>query len=825
MALTRLFQWLRLPLMVLLLSTMSVAAMAGPQAEGASSQSSEQPSYAALADLLENEQTRNEMISQLRSISQGETPSSNAAQNADTPAGIPVQEQSLGGRIAEMTQGFAQGVAEDVTNAIAAFRTAGDGEGAGLPWSLWGGILLAFGIAVVSTVAAFYVLRMLVARIYQRINAWVSSQPAPASAPPVEVGEDEDAQQIMDEREQKQAAGALLRRWGAVLGALLIDVVVIVLAGAVGYVVSLFFAGQTGEIGRAESLFINAFVIVEIVKALIRMVFSTRYDALRLFAMSSETASYWNRWLARVVGITGYGLMVAVPMINAMLSPAVGQIVSLLIMIGVYIYAVRVVMKNRKTLRDNLNHRAEESNFAFFGTLMRILGRTWHLFALAYFTVLLVVSQLQPAQALPFMAHATVQTLLAIGIGILLSSLLTIALARRIHLSEGLRERLPQLEARINSYVPKALKGLRILLGIFVVLTVLDAWHAFDLPGWLASDSGAETIGMIVHVAIILFIATLIWTVVASFIEHRLSAASAPSAREQTLLSLFRNAILILIVTMTLLIVLSQIGINIGPLIAGAGVVGLAIGFGAQKLVQDIITGVFIQLENAMNTGDVVGVAGLTGTAEKITIRSVGLRALDGTYHVIPFSSVDTVSNYMRDFAYHVGEYGIAYRENVDDAIHHLHQAFDELRSNPDQAVNIIDDMAVPGVVSLGDSSVNIRIMIKTKPGTQWGVGRAFNRLVKKHFDAAGIEIPYPHTTLYFGQDKNGGAPPANVHVLDEYVVEEGQAGAAGQTPSRKSASTTTVTSDKEARERLEKHEKLPDEDNDEGDGGSDVDR
>ncbi|WP_227875779.1 mechanosensitive ion channel domain-containing protein [Kushneria konosiri] len=822
MALTRLFYWLRLPLMVLLLSTMSVAAMASPQAEGASSQSSEQPSYAALADLLENEQTRNEMISQLRSLAQGEAPSAEKSSDAAAEAGVPAEQQSLGGRIANMTQGFAQGVAEDVTNAIAAFRSAGDGEGAGLPWALWGTILLAFGIAVASTVVAFYVFRALVARIYQRINAWVARRPAPASAPPIEAG-DEEAQQTLDEKEQKQAAGALLKRWSAVLGALLIDVVVILLAGAVGYVISLFFAGEAGEIGRAESLFINAFVIVEIVKALIRMVFSTRYDSLRLFAMSSETASYWNRWLARLVGITGYGLMVAVPMVNAMLSPAVGQILSLLIMIGVYIYAVRVILKNRKTLRDNLNGRADESNFAFFSTLLRILGRVWHLFALAYFTVLLVVSQLQPAEALPFMAHATVQTLLAVGVGILISSLLTIALSRRIHLSEGLRERLPQLEARINSYVPKALRGLRILLGIFVVLTVLDAWKAFDLPGWLTSDSGAETIGMIVHVAIILLIATLIWTVVASFIEHRLSAASAPSAREQTLLSLFRNAILILIVTMTLLIVLSQIGINIGPLIAGAGVVGLAIGFGAQKLVQDIITGVFIQLENAMNTGDVVGVAGLTGTAEKITIRSVGLRSLDGTFHVIPFSSVDTVSNYMRDFAYHVGEYGIAYRENVDDAIHHLHKAFDELRENPEQAVNIIDDMAVPGVVSLGDSAVNIRIMIKTKPGTQWGVGRAFNRLVKKHFDAAGIEIPYPHTTLYFGQDKNGGAPPANVHVLDEYVVEEGQAGAAGQTPSQKSAKT--VSRGEAERSRLKENEKLPDEDNDEGEGDNDVDR
>src|SRR5690606_20081087 len=126
---------------------------------------------------------------------------------------------------------------------------------------------------------------------------------------------------------------------------------------------------------------------------------------------------------------------------------------------------------------------------------------------------------------------------------------------------------------------------------------------------------------------------------------HRLSPVGlrAPSEREKTLLALFRNAALVVIVTLTILVVLSQIGIDIAPLIAGAGVVGLAIGFGAQKLVQDVITGVFIQLENGMNQNDVVEVAGIFGTVEKITIRSVGIRTLDGGFHMIPFSSVDKV--------------------------------------------------------------------------------------------------------------------------------------------------------------------------------------
>ena len=303
-----------------------------------------------------------------------------------------------------------------------------------------------------------------------------------------------------------------------------------------------------------------------------------------------------------------------------------------------------------------------------------------------------------------------------------------------------------------------------------VIMVVLDAWGAFNLAAWYASERGANLVGNLISVAVILIVSLGIWLGLASLIEHKLNPETGhgePSARAKTLLSLFRNALAIAMVTITGMIVLSEIGINIGPLIAGAGVLGLAIGFGAQKLVQDVITGVFIQVENAMNTGDVVTVGGVTGTAERLTIRSVSIRDLDGAYHIVPFSSADTVTNYMREFAYFRTEYGIAYREDIDNAIYHLREAFAELKDDPVAGANILEDITVPGVTALADSSINIRIMIKTKPGTQWGVGRAFNRLVKMHFDRAGIEIPFPHQTLYFGEDRDGKAPPANLRIIE----------------------------------------------------------
>jgi small-conductance mechanosensitive channel len=313
------------------------------------------------------------------------------------------------------------------------------------------------------------------------------------------------------------------------------------------------------------------------------------------------------------------------------------------------------------------------------------------------------------------------------------------------------------------------LRGLHLALMVVVALVVLDAWHAFDLSAWLDSERGRATVAVLVRVGIVLAIAALSWTVLASLIEHRVGARNGHkgSEREKTLLMLFRNAAAITIATMTVLVVLSQIGIDIGPLIAGAGVVGLAIAFGAQKLVQDVITGVFIQLENGMNQNDIVEVAGRFGTVEKITIRSVVIRTLDGGYHLIPFSVIDTVSNHTRDFGYHYAEYNIAHREDVDQAVAELELTFKDLMQDPVLAAEVLADIEIPGVTALNERGFSVRVLIKTTPGNQWMIQRAFNRLMKRRFDAAGIELPYPHTVLHFGRDENGHAQEPDAKAIE----------------------------------------------------------
>lgn len=765
------------------------------------------PSYAALAALLENNQARAQLIKQLRTLAaqdQGHAASDASSASPARATGAraqPASPPAAAGRASlaqKLTTGlerFTDELAGNLAGTAAAASALLHGQARLQDLGKWLPALASLGAAIAAVLIAYLILRIAAARGFARLDSWIMqgekrSADRQASQAP-EAGPAAASSAASAAGAHRHPAG--LRRFASiapgrkllgVLAALVIDIAATVLAALVAYIAVLMLAEHTPGTSKFALQFLTAFVLVEVVKALSRGIFATRYPKLRLLPMSSPTAIYWNQWLTLLIALTGYGLLLVVPVADALFPPAVGRLLGFLIMLYVYVHAVRVIWKNRRAIRAGLVRQAEQSSAAVFGTLIRVLARTWHFIALAYFTALFVVSQTDQQQALSFMARATVQSLAAILLGLLASVAVSSLLARRIRLPDEWRKALPLLEDRLNAYVPALLKSIRLLILVLVALVVLDAWQAFNLMAWAHSDAGHAAIAMVFHVGIILVIAALAWTVLASLIEHRLgvSGGHRPSEREKTLLMLFRNAVAVLIATMTLLIVLSQIGINIGPLIAGAGVAGLAIGFGAQKLVQDVITGVFIQLENGMNQNDVVEVCGLFGTVEKITIRSVVIRTMDGGYHLIPFSTIDKLTNHTRGYGYHYGEYNIAHRESVDEAIEQLQNAFRELMRDPVLAPEILKDIDIPGVTSLTEKGFTIRVLIKTTPGNQWAVQRGFNRLVKQYFDAAGIEMPYPQTVVHFGRDRDGYASPADLRVVDSLREVAGITPAAGQT-------------------------------------------
>jgi len=236
--------------------------------------------------------------------------------------------------------------------------------------------------------------------------------------------------------------------------------------------------------------------------------------------------------------------------------------------------------------------------------------------------------------------------------------------------------------------------------------------------------------------------------------------------RAETLGRVFRYLVAVVVSLIAGMLVLAELGISVAPILGAAGVVGLAVGFGAQSLVKDYFTGFFILLENQIREGDVVKLGDHAGLVEVVTLRFVQLRDYDGRVHFVPNGQINTVVNMTRGFAQAVIDVGVAYRENVDDVMQVMRDVGAELRADPAFAPRILDDLEVAGVENWADSAVVIRCRFRCMPIEQWAVRREYLRRLKLAFDARGIEIPYPHVTVYAGQDKEGRSPPLPVRML-----------------------------------------------------------
>ncbi len=233
--------------------------------------------------------------------------------------------------------------------------------------------------------------------------------------------------------------------------------------------------------------------------------------------------------------------------------------------------------------------------------------------------------------------------------------------------------------------------------------------------------------------------------------------------RTKTLGDIVRYVIVLAILAVATMTVLKELGIDIGPVLAAAGIVGLAIGFGAQSLVKDVISGFFILLEDQIRVGDVVNIADKGGAVEKVGLRTTVLRDLHGNVHYVPNGTIAVVTNMTKEYSRYVFDVGVAYREEVDDVIAVIQGIDEEMRNDPEFGADILQPIEILGLDQFADSAVVIRARTTTLPGKQWRVGREFNRRIKKRFDELHIEIPFPHVTLYMGEGKDGTSPPLHI--------------------------------------------------------------
>jgi len=521
---------------------------------------------------------------------------------------------------------------------------------------------------------------------------------------------------------------------------------------------------------------INAYAVVRAIMIVVHALFATRAEALRIFPLSGETAHYLVIWVRRfsVLSVFGYYLAGALPLFG---MTAEGHAV-LLRLLGLMLTAMVVIflLQNRMPVARAIRSFGGADLQGGLRLLRDRLADVWHVLAILYAVAIFIVGALAVEGGFRFMLQATLATGLILLLARLTGGALHRVLDRGFAIGAETRQRYPGLETRANRYLPFLHMVVRAVIWLLAGLALLQVWGV-DALRWFETPFGQKLLASTFSITIVLVLALLFWELVNSAFERYLSQTDqngntvSRSARARTLLPLLRNVIFILLVAVIGLIVLSELGVNIAPLLAGAGVIGLALGFGSQKLVQDVITGAFILFEDSISVGDVANVGGQAGLVEGITIRSIRLRDLEGKVHTIPFSAVGTVTNLTKEFSFYVLNVSVAYREDTDHVIEVLKEIGADLQAAPEFGCNMLGPIEVLGVDSFADSAVIIKARLKTLPLKQWAVGREFNRRMKKRFDELGIEIPFPHLTLYQGQNKTGKAPP--LFVAGEVAVRQ----------------------------------------------------
>lgn len=497
-------------------------------------------------------------------------------------------------------------------------------------------------------------------------------------------------------------------------------------------------------------------------------------DGSHFLPISEETADYWLVWSLRLTRFVVYGWFALGFALDTGLSSAAYDL--LLKAFGLLLTGllIMLILQNRVALARGI-HGPKGHEASGLGRLRAALCDYWHIGAILYLLGTYGVWASEVPGGFTFLVRATALSLLSLAVAWGADVLGTSLVNRFLNIAPDLEQRLPGLQKRVNLYAPLLIGGGRLLVYMLAVLLVLQAWGV-DIFAGLETSKGQRLIGGFVTIGITTAIALTIWEAVSMSTEMYLLRPAVDgtpvqrSARARTLLPLFRKTFAILLGVVVVLISLATLGVNIGPLLAGAGIAGIAIGFGAQSLVKDVITGMFVLMQDAVSVGDVVSVAGSSGLVEQISIRSIRLRDQSGTVIIIPFSEVTTVQNMTKDFSYAVFSIGIAYREDVDKVIAVVRALADELQGNCEYKWRILEPIEILGLDQFADSAVIIKARIKTKPIQQWNVMREFNRRMKRRFDELNIEIPFPHQTIYFGSDREGNAPPAHLRLEQESV-------------------------------------------------------
>lgn len=486
---------------------------------------------------------------------------------------------------------------------------------------------------------------------------------------------------------------------------------------------------------------VYALALLRLVRVVLRFFLAPRAESLRFTPISTRQAVYANRWISlySAVAILGYFIAEMARVVKVPVA-AISGFRSLL-GLAIVVMTITVIVQTRSFvstfIRGDLS--AARHRQTLWESLRLWLARSWHVLAIAYLVIGYFVTMLGPVGGFVMMQQGTIGTLLVL-----------LAMRMVFYLTARLTYRKHEIPGTSGIYRPVLRYLVKGLTWVFGALAIAASWGV-DVGAILASPWGQRVLGSAFSIGSTILVLVLVYEFIHAAIERKLNYRDSEGnivqadARSLTLLPMIRNAAIIILGLIASMVTLSELGINTAPLLAGAGVLGVALGFGSQTLVKDFLTGLFIIVENTIAVGDIVKLGEHAGVVEGMTIRTVRLRDAQGSLHIVPFSDITRIVNMSKGFAFALMDVRVSYDSDLNKVMEVMKRVGEELKGDVEIRPLMIEPIEIQGVENFADSAITVRARIKTQGGKQWDVRRAYMLRLKQAFDAEGIEIPFPH--------------------------------------------------------------------------------
>ncbi|WP_162800752.1 mechanosensitive ion channel family protein [Acidibrevibacterium fodinaquatile] len=778
---------LALALLLICAGSWRVGAQTPPPAAPSAPALDRQTAQEVIADL-QNPEKRAKLIAALRALAaaSGEAHLPPAPTPA-APLALPLAPNSLGAQILVDAAGRLQVGSKRVVQSVQAvtdFQAIGDWlrETATDPQAqarffaaLWR-LVLILAIGLAADILAERALR----RPRRGLEAVVGGG-AEAPPPPGTEAETETEPAIADEplaaasaaRDTPVIAIPLARLPFVLLRFLLELVPSVILLGFVYGLLSTPLAGSASTQVVILAV-VDAFVTVQVVMAAVRSLLSPDNPGMRVFGLGDAAALAITRWVRRLIAVSVFGYALAEVGLVFGLDPDAHDALLKIVALIVHVMLVVVVFKNRRLVAGWI--APSEDDGRPLALARKRAARLWHHVAIIAILGLWLVWALGVPDGYRLLLKIGALSVVVLIAGRAARQVVLGALDRMFHVGAepiaGLEvvPGLAGISARARSYYRLLRAIVSGIITAIILVSLLQTWGfgAFD---WFSDGAlGERVVSALVTIALVLFFVLVVWEGANELILRQVTRLTsqghmARASRMRTLLPMIRAALAVVLFLIAAPVALSEIGVNIAPLLAGAGIVGVAIGFGSQKLVQDLITGVFLLLENAMQVGDWVTLAGVSGSVEALSVRTIRLRASDGSVHIIPFSAVTTVSNSNRGLGNAAVNVSVAYKEDTDRVCEALREVAAGMRKDPAFQRGMLSDLQLWGVDKIEGAVVTIAGQIVCTDSARWGVQREFHRRMKKRFEELGIEIANPTQTVLLltppGQQAPAQAEPS----------------------------------------------------------------